>query len=110
MERDGRVLNPATQAMLTLGKRLGALRYPSTAADMPSPFVMRRRLRTSARAVMPVRTDVYVSGRVVPGPGTAPRIGLRVYRQFGAGLGIGMGRGRPLPAIVYFHGGGFVLG
>ena len=59
---------------------------------------------------MPVRTDVYVSGRVVPGPGTAPRIGLRVDRQFGAGLGIGMGRGRPLPAIVYFHGGGFVSG
>ncbi len=59
---------------------------------------------------MPVRTDVYVSGRVIPGPDNAPRIGMRVYRQFGAGLGTGVGRGRPLPAIVYFHGGGWVSG
>ncbi len=110
VERDGRVLNPAIQAMLSLGTRLGAITSSSTPADMPTPFLLRRRLRNSARAVMPVRTDVYVSGRVIPGPDDAPRIGIRVYRQFGAGLGMGMGRSRPLPAIVYFHGGGFVTG
>ena len=63
-----------------------------------------------ARAAMPVRTDVHVVGRVIPGPAGAPDMPVRVYRQFGAGLGApGQGRGRP-PAIVYFHGGGWVTG
>ena len=88
--------------------RGGSRRAVASARRLPSPVAMRRQLRTSARAVMPVRTDVYVTGRVIPGRGDAPPIPVRVYRQFGPGLGSAWGRSRPLPAIVYYHGGGWV--
>ena len=60
----------------------------------------------TARLVMPVRTDVHVTGRRVPGPEGAPDIPVRVYRRFGTGIG----RGPRPPAITYFHGGGWVVG
>jgi acetyl esterase len=69
---------------------------------------MRTQLRRAARAVMPVRTDVHVTGRLVRRPTGTPDIGVRIYRRFGSGLGR---RSRDLlPAIVYFHGGGWVTG
>ncbi len=77
---------------------------------------MRRELTFWARKVMPVRTDVYVTERVIPAVGDTPPIPVRIYRRFGAGVGVGpgvgddrMGRRRP-PAIVYYHGGGWVVG
>ena len=73
-----------------------------------STLAMRAAVRRTARLAMPVRTDVHVSGRLIPGPEGAPEIPVRVYRQYGSGLGLG---GRvSLPAIVYFHGGGWVSG
>jgi acetyl esterase len=108
VEVDGRVLNRETQALIELATRL----QPGGADGSPllDPEAMRPQLRRMARAAMPVRTDVHVVGRVIPGSAGAPGLPVRVYRQFGAGLGApGSGRGRP-PAIVFFHGGGWVTG
>ncbi len=55
---------------------------------------------------MPVRTDVHVAGRRIPGPEGAPDLPVRVYRRFG----VGVGRGPRPAAITYFHGGGWVVG
>ena len=74
------------------------------------PAVMRPQLTRMARLAMPIRTDVHVTGRVVPGPAGAPDIPLRVYRQFGTGIGGDAGGGSRPGAIVYFHGGGWVTG
>jgi acetyl esterase len=109
VDREGRVLNRHTQALLALMHRLGSpgdgLSDPADAAD---PVVARRRFRASTRVAMPVRRDVQVTGRTVPGPPGGPAVPVRIYRQFGAGAGNGGGPG--LPAIVYFHGGGWVTG
>jgi acetyl esterase len=107
VESDGRVLNRSTQALVELAGRVGGASGP----DDPSradPVKLRPQMTRMSRLAMPVRTDVHVSGRTVPGHGEAPPIPVRVYRQFGAGIG---SRGRHLPpAIVYFHGGGWVTG
>ncbi len=110
VQRDGRVLNPGIQAMIGIADRFGGTNNGSPDAGTLDVGVMRRHLLRSARAVMPVRTDIYVSGRVIPGPEDAPAIAIRVYRQFGSGLGGGPGDRRRLPAIVYYHGGGWVTG
>jgi len=111
VERDGRVLNRNTQAMLELVRRFDvAGQGQSVDGETPDLPTRRRQLRLGARIAMPTRTDVHVSGRVVPGGGGSPPIPVRVYRQFGTGVGIGdPGRERP-PAIAYFHGGGWVVG
>jgi acetyl esterase len=71
---------------------------------------MREQLARLGRLAMPIRTDVYVTGRLVPGANGSPAIPIRVYRQFGTGIGAASGsRTRP-PAIVYYHGGGWVTG
>ncbi len=108
VERDGRVLNRGTQAMMALADRFGGRQRGDD--SVRDPVVMRNQLRLSTRLAMPVRTDVHVSGRTVPGgPGSAG-IPVRVYRQYGIGIGAGPGnQGRP-PAIVFFHGGGWVTG
>ncbi len=108
VERDGRVLNPGLQAMIAAASRLGG-----TSATMPTgsdPTALRDQLRRSSRLAMPVRTDVHAWGRVVPGPEGAPDIPVRLYRQFGAGLQRGPWVPAGQPAIVYFHGGGWVIG
>ena len=64
---------------------------------------MRAQVRRISRVAMPIRTDVYAVGRVVPGAVGTPDIPVRIYRQFGAG--------RPDPqTIVYYHGGGWATG
>jgi acetyl esterase len=105
VERDGRVLNRSTQALLALLDQIGRSSDPSPDID---PVIRRRRLRQACRIAMPVRTDVHVTGRLIPGPVGAPDLPVRIYRQFGSGIG-GTARAR-LPAIVYFHGGGWVTG
>lgn len=111
VERDGRVLNPGIQALLALAGRFGVTSEVSSADDMPSPLAMRRQLRRSARAVMPVRTDVYAFGRVISGQDPTTPLRVRIYRRFGVGTDTAGSPGRrPLPAIVYFHGGGWVTG
>ncbi len=104
MEVDGRVLNRNVQAMIAALERLGG------SASTDDPAAMRTQFRRAARSVMPVRTDVHVAGRTVPGTDGAPDVPVRVYRQFGRGLATGGSGPERLPAIVYFHGGGWVIG
>jgi acetyl esterase len=111
LERDGRVLNRSIQAMIEMADRFGGMTDgPPDADGPPDVAAMRSQLRRKARAVMPVRTDVHVSGRLIPGPEGAPEIPVRVYRQYGSGLGTGPDGRTSLPAIVYLHGGGWVCG
>lgn len=94
VEVDGRVLDRRIQAMIAVGDRLGLSRSSSDVA--------RRRadMRRMAALGMPVRTGVHVAGRVVPGPGGP--LPVRLYRRLGGGAQV--------PAVVYFHGGGWVVG
>ena len=86
VEREGRVLNRNTQAMMGLAERFGGNDLAGE-TDRSDPVAMRRQLRTSAGLAMPTRTDVHAWGRLVPGTGGAPDIPVRVYRPFGSGLG-----------------------
>ena len=90
---DGRVLARAPQLMLWAGERLGMT------GDAFSPEQRRKQLADAAGLVMPVRTDVHVFDRWIPGPGGEIRI--RCYRAHGAPGDT---------AIVFFHGGGWVAG
>ena len=98
------MLNRGVQALLTLTSALE--RMSSSGGVGPDPVETRDQFTAVARLAMPVRTDVHVTGRSVPGPEGAPDIPVRIYRRFGAGIGHG-----PRPAaITYFHGGGWVVG
>jgi acetyl esterase len=94
IEVDGRILDRRVQAMMVAGERLG---LSSKSFD-----VGRRRadMRRQTAIGMPVRRGVHVADRRMPGP--AGPVPLRVYRRLG---------GEPTPpAIVYYHGGGWVTG
>ncbi|MFV0277065.1 MAG: alpha/beta hydrolase [Parahaliea sp.] len=59
-------------------------------------------------AVAALNAELDTSGvtcedRAIPGPTDAPAVGVRIYRPQGVA-------GDPLPALIYIHGGGFVLG
>jgi acetyl esterase len=103
------VLNRNTQAMMGLAERFGGADRTADRAERPDPVTLRRQLRVSAGVAMPTRTDVHVWGRTIPGPGGAPDIPVRLYRRFGSGLGTDTASGGQ-PAIVFFHGGGWVVG
>jgi acetyl esterase len=51
---------------------------------------------------LPTDDRVTVENSEVPGPPDAPAVPIRIYTPKASGT--------PLPAIVYFHGGGFVIG
>ncbi len=92
---DGRVLNRRVQAIVVVGTRLGLT------DDAPSTVEARRAQLSRITALgMPRRTDVHVVDRRIPGPES--ELPIRIYRPFGA-------EAEP-PAIVYFHGGGWVTG
>jgi acetyl esterase len=94
IEVDGRVLDRRVQAMIVAGERLGLSRASDSVAER------RVNMRRQTALGMPVRRGVHVAGRSIPGPaGTIP---VRLYRAFG-------GPATP-PAIVYYHGGGWVVG
>lgn len=96
VELDGRVLDRRVQALLAVGERL-------TGGTGSRPFDVARRRREMDRlavAGMPSRQGVHVVGRRIPGPDST--IALRVYRPFGLDA--------EEPAIVYLHGGGWVVG
>ncbi len=101
---DGRVLHRGVQAVLEIVARAPAAEVewgPGTDVQLA-----RKRMRQTLEFTTPLRTDIYSSGRLVPGPEGAPPIPVRVYRRFGA---VDRGTSRP-SAIVYFHGGGWVIG
>lgn len=91
---DGRVLNRRVQALINLSTMLGL--------DRPVHDVALRRaqLDRAAGIGMPRRLGVHVADRRIPGP--AGEIPIRTYRRLG-------GRAEP-PAVVYYHGGGWVTG
>lgn len=93
---DGRMLNRSLQAMIVAGDRLGI-----TATDDESTVDQRRAdMRRTTKLGMPTWTSVHVNERRIAGPGG--ELALRVYRPLGL-------TGTP-PAIVYLHGGGWVVG
>jgi acetyl esterase len=112
IEIDGRVLDRRAQLLLVMAERAESHRAASSARGPLDPIAMRRELTFWARAVMPVRTDVHATGRVIPAGDDTPPIPIRVYRRFGSGFGVagGQGSARRPPAIVYYHGGGWVVG
>ena len=94
--RDGRVLNRSVQAMMRVGEMIGVL-----GDDGPDSVEVRRaEMRRAAGLGMPTWTGIYVTERRIPGP--AGDIPVRIYRR--------MGRPEAVPAIVYLHGGGWVVG
>ena len=102
VEADGRVLNRNTQALLELARRFPG-DSDGRAAD---PAAMRSQLTRMARLAMPVRTDVHVTGRVIRTAGGSDR----PSRSGSTASSVPASGGCVPPAIVYFHGGGWVTG
>jgi acetyl esterase len=100
--------------MLEVSKRLeGVTGRVDMGEDLGDPVVMRKQLQRMALIAMPIRTDIHVVGRLVPAaesPKGSNGIPVRIYRRFGTGVGSGVGLGARPPAIVYYHGGGWVTG
>ena len=105
VEVDGRVLNRRVQALRDLVATLD--RTTNRRGDTPDPVANRAVFSATTRMVMPARTDVHVTGRTIPGVDGGPDLPVRTYRRFGVGIGR---RGWRPSAIVYFHGGGWVVG
>ena len=95
--RDGRELDVRVQAMLAIGERMGRTRL-----DAPSVERGRADMEVSGRILAPEGPRMErVSLLDVPAGG--PPLLARAYRPHGLG-------GEASPGIVYFHGGGFVVG
>jgi acetyl esterase len=92
--RDGRVLDRRVQALIVLGERLGLTGEEWDVGRRRTQF------RRGTQLVMPRRLGVHVSDRMIPRPGGD--LAVRVYRRLGSLT--------EAPAIVYFHGGGWVIG
>lgn len=93
---DGRTLNRQLQLLLKISTKLG-LRISGG-----SQSVQQRRdeLRRAAIMGMPLRRDIEVTNRTFPGP--AGDVPIRLYRGYGSTTAT--------PAIVFYHGGGWVTG
>ncbi len=93
---DGAPLQPATRALLVIGERLGLI------GDEDRDVARRRRqTRRSADLVMPRPRQVTATDELIPG--AAGDLRARRYRPWGAGS-------QRQPTILYFHGGGWVVG
>lgn len=84
-------LHPQAQALLELVAREGAPEYHTLTAAEARVLAARRKL--------PPGPEVQVTDLQMPGPGGPIR--LRLYRPSQRGF---------LPGLVYYHGGGFVIG
>jgi len=111
---DGRVLNRSVQALLEVMTRMaGVLGRAETEEEGLGDLVVRRQQMQDGARFMPIRTDIHVVDRSIPSAGdtqSSSDIPVRIYRRFGAGVGAGVGRGSRPPAIVFYHGGGWVDG
>lgn len=94
IEADDRVLDRRVQLLLRLADLVGGR------SRTFEPAVLRAEIRRFASIGMPQRRDVHTHDRAFDGPGS--RLRARVYRPHGTV--------EPLPGIVYFHGGGWVVG
>jgi len=88
-------LHPQVEALL---ERVA--RSPLPPYHTVPPFVARRIYRDTRAALSPRPAEVAEARLVV----AAGSVALRAYRPLGAK------KGEPLPALVYFHGGGWVVG
>ncbi|MEZ5241564.1 MAG: alpha/beta hydrolase [Microthrixaceae bacterium] len=93
---DGRVLDRRVQALLAIGERL----MPGDGSRSFDPDQRRREMDRMATTGMPSRQGLHVSERRIPGPEST--LAVRVYRPFGL-------EPDP-PALLYIHGGGWVVG
>ncbi len=89
---DGRRLHPAMQLLCALAER--------TERGGDDPEARRREMRNLVRLSSPVIGGVRVVDRTIAG--RSGPIPVRIYRPYGAG--------DDLPALLYAHGGGFVVG
>lgn len=95
IELDGRRLNRSVQLLLWIAEKAGR-----NALDEGTVSQRRRELRRSAALGMPRARHLHVFDRSIPGPES--NLAVRVYRPFGLGASP--------PAIVFYHGGGWVVG
>ncbi|HEX7008033.1 MAG TPA: alpha/beta hydrolase [Alphaproteobacteria bacterium] len=90
-------LHPQSLKVLEAAAKAGSV------FDAEDPVEARRRYDAATPLYRPQTPPLHsIEERVLPGPGARPRV--RLYApQAAAG-------GKPLPALVYFHGGGWVFG
>jgi acetyl esterase/lipase len=88
-------LDPQARAVLDLVKKVGRPSY-----DQLSPAEAREQYRETRTALQPEAPEMTVKD--LAASSAAGPIPLRLYRPPGAGA--------PLPALIYFHGGGWVIG
>lgn len=93
---DGRTLNRQLQLLLKISTKMG-LRLSAGGQTVEQ---RREELRRAAIMGMPLRSDIEVTNRTFPGP--AGDVPIRLYRSYGST--------GPMPAIVFYHGGGWVTG
>ncbi|EST36519.1 alpha/beta hydrolase [Streptomyces roseochromogenus] len=75
--------------------------FPDPALGPIEPAAIRQAAQAGARS-RPVRELPRVTDRSVPGPAGAPDVPVRIYEPVAD-------PGSPLPVVVFFHGGGWVL-
>ncbi|MEZ5310357.1 MAG: alpha/beta hydrolase [Microthrixaceae bacterium] len=93
---DGRTLNRRVQLMMAMTAKLGM----RLSIEEATAAQRRAELRKAAITAMPIREGVEVTNRSFPGP--AGSVPIRLYRPFG--------HTDPMPAIVFYHGGGWAAG
>jgi acetyl esterase len=94
--RDGHVLDPQVQHMLAMARRLGR----RMTHQLPVEQAREEMEINSLMLAPPSRPVEHVLDTMLPGPGGP--IPARIYRPLRAS--------HPTPALVYYHGGGFVCG
>ncbi len=95
---DRTLLDPDAQRVLDLIREAGRPPYETL-----TPPEAREFYRAGRRILQPDPPEV-AEIRNLEAPGPGGKIPLRLYR------GLGTARGAALPALVYFHGGGWVIG
>ena len=90
-------LHPQCQKILDAAAKAGSV------FDAEDPAEARRRYDAGTEIFAPKTPEMLsVEDRELPGPGERPRVRLYAPRI--------AAEGRPLPALIYFHGGGWVFG
>jgi acetyl esterase/lipase len=75
---------------------------PMSFEDLPAARAGSSRMTAALKAQMPDIPGIIVQDRKIPGPGGAPDVAVRIYSP--------QKRSGPLPALLWIHGGGYMLG
>ncbi|MCC6558799.1 MAG: alpha/beta hydrolase [Polyangiaceae bacterium] len=94
---EGFLLDPQIQILLRASDLLGVTRWEDHSLRAA------RKLMNESALVLGARPDAALSIRDIRVPAGGGEIGARVYAPAARGVG-------PLPIVVFYHGGGFVLG